>query len=152
MKSTKRDWIIMISIVVLAFLVYFGFEALFFNKKSNGAEVIYTPDGTLAYIDFEKETITKSKNQSNIPDSFNETFPIIKDNQITVLGDYTINGVRQIVVIEVNFSKSSVKIVKEESPNNICSKLGEQTNKPLICLPNNVRVSFTTDLDIDDEF
>jgi hypothetical protein len=62
-----------------------------------------------------------------------------------LLGDYTVNGIRQIVVIKYDFNKRSVQIIEEQSPNNICSREGESTGWPLICLPNRIRVEFVTD-------
>jgi hypothetical protein len=66
---------------------------------------------------------------------------------ITLLGDYEVDGTRQIVVIEYNFGKRSVEIIEEQSPNNICSNEGLSTGKPLICLPNRIRVEFESSYD-----
>jgi len=61
-----------------------------------------------------------------------------------LLGDYKINGERQIVVIRYDYGRKSVEIIQEQSPNNICSREGESTGWPLICLPNRIRVEFET--------
>lgn len=152
MKSSKKDWIIIIIIASIAFLGFFLYESLMFKTEANSAEVIYTPQGTLVTIDFDNKNILVVAEQMNIPANVEKNYPIIEGNLITVLGDYEINNVRQEVVIEVNFEARSVQIIKEESPNHICSELGISTGKPLICLPNSVRVRFVTKLDIDDEF
>jgi len=84
----------------------------------------------------------------NVPDGYNQNYPIIDEEAqtITLLGDYELNGIRQIVVIKYEFgtanSKPSVEIIQEQSPNNICSREGVSTGKPLICLPNRIRVEF----------
>ncbi len=54
-------------------------------------------------IDFVKNEVVKYNDQQ-VPDSYG-TFPIIDEGQrtVTLLGDYEINGIRQIVVIELAF-------------------------------------------------
>ena len=56
---------------------------------------------------------------------------------------------RQIVVIQYDFGFKTVQIIEEQSPNNICSREGVSYGKPLICLPNRVRVEFETNDDSD---
>jgi hypothetical protein len=97
-------------------------------------------------VDFSRQTIERHYDQS-VPSSYDGDYPIIDLDQqtITLLGDYTVNGIRQIVVIKYDFNKRSVQIIEEQSPNNICSREGESTGWPLICLPNRIRVEFVTD-------
>lgn len=62
---------------------------------------------------------------------------------------YTVKGLLGDVVIEVKDKK--VRVVKENSPKNICSKEGyiSDSTKPLICLPNKIVIKIVQDDDVD---
>lgn len=146
-KSSKRDLIIIILLLTLSLVSYFVYQAVINNRNVSKANVFYHSD-IVVVIDFELGKIEKISEQLNASD-----YPIIdlEARTITLLGDHTINNVRQEVVIEYNFIRKSVQIIKEESPNNICSKLGESTGSPLICAPNGIRVRFDFGEDLDHE-
>ena len=61
----------------------------------------------------------------------------------------TVEGLLGNVVIEVKDKK--VRVVKENSPKNICSKEGyiSDSTKPLICLPNKVVIKIVQSSDMD---
>lgn len=69
--------------------------------------------------------------------------PISKDSV------YSVEGLNGEVVLEVNNGR--VRIIKETSPNNICSKMGyiDKSYETLICLPNKivVKINATSSLD-----
>lgn len=62
---------------------------------------------------------------------------------------YTVKGLLGDVVIEVKDKK--VRVIKENSPKNICSKEGyiSDSSKPLICLPNKIVIKIVQDNDVD---
>lgn len=62
---------------------------------------------------------------------------------------YTVKGLLGDVVIEVKDKK--VRVVKENSPKNICSKEGyiSDSTKPLVCLPNKVVIKIVQSSDMD---
>lgn len=146
-KNTKRDVIIIISLLLISIIGYFIYINIINNKNVTKANVLYRGE-VLVLVDFNKESVEIIKSQSNV-----DNYPIIdiNNNTITLLGDYTIDGVRQEVVIKYNYSKRSMEIIKEESPNNICSNMGESTGMSLICAPNNITISFETGEDLDHE-
>lgn len=152
-KQTKRDIILIISLLILMGVVFVWFNLRLKNQEVSEAHVYY---GNIAEpivtIDFSYNNgegrIIKNFNQE-VPEEYG-VFPIIdlKEQTITLLGDYVLNGKRQEVVIKYNFAEKSVQIIREQSPNNICSREGKSTGKPLICLPNRIRVEFkSTDED-----
>lgn len=149
-STNKRD-ILLITILLLIVGGIFLYIQLFqATGEANYAHVYYgTSDQPLVTIDFIKNEVVKYNNQE-VPSAYG-SFPVIDEGKrtITLLGDYEINGVRQIVVIEYDFGLKTVQIIEEESPNHICSKEGVSTGKPLICLPNRVRVEFETNDDAD---
>ncbi len=146
-KSSKRDIIIIILLLIASLASYFIYQAVINNRDVSKANFFYHSD-IVVVIDFEQEKVESLTKQTNT-----ENYPIIDPiaRTITLLGDYTIDGERQEVVIEYNFAKKSVSIIEEESPNNICSKLGESTGAPLICAPNGIRVRFDFGEDLDHE-
>ena len=87
----------------------------------------------------------------SVPSSYTQNYPIVDESQrtITLLGDFEVNGIRQVVIITYDFGSKTVQVIQEQSPNNICSKEGASNGRPLICLPNRVRVEFETDNDSD---
>lgn len=146
-KQKKRDIILVGLLFILLGGLFLAFRLLAFNDEAAQARVYYgTSNDPIVTIDFAKQTVTRHYDQ-NVPQDYPQDYPQINlDNQtITLLGDYTVNGTRQIVVIKYDFEKRSAQIIEEQSPNNICSREGESTGWPLICLPNRVRVEFVTD-------
>lgn len=146
-KSSKRDVIIILILLTISLAGYFIYQAVINNRNVAKALVIYDVD-VVVVVDFELETVEKIIDQPGSPN-----YPIIdtENKTITLLGDHTKGGARQEVVIRYSFERKSMQIIKEESPNNICSDLGESTGMSLICLPNNVRIQFDTGQDIDNE-
>ena len=144
-QQKKRDIILASVLFVLLGGIFIAFRMLSFRDEASLAKVYYGASrDPIVTIDFVENRVYRHYGQ-NVPSTYAEDYPIIdEDNQIiTLLGDYTINGIRQIVVIKYDFNRRSVQIIQEESPNNICSREGESTGWPLICLPNRIRVEFT---------
>ncbi len=143
-KTQNRRDIILISILLViigSVFVYFNFFA--YSQDSAVAHIYYgNSNEPIASIDFVNQEINYRKQE--VPDDYDDIFPIIDKNNrtITLLGDYRVDGRRQIVVIQYNFGAKSVRIIEESSPNNICSLEGTSTGKPLICLPNRIRIEF----------
>lgn len=148
-SKNKRDVLLLVILFLLVGLVYLAFQLFVFSGDQQVANIYYgSSTDPIVTIDFVNFEVTKRYNQP-VPEGYG-SFPVIDlDNQtITLLGDYTIGGVRQIVVIKYTFAtgehRGSVEIIEEQSPNNICSREGVSTGKPLICLPNRIRVEFGT--------
>lgn len=140
----KRDILLASLLFILLGAIYLAFRLFAFQEDASVAYVYYgSSSEPIVIIDFVNGEVIKNYDQE-VPSTYEDIYPIINEdeNTITVLGDYTINGIRQIVVIYYDFGKRSVQIIQEESPNNICSREGESTGWPLICLPNRVRVEF----------
>lgn len=137
-----------IAVMVLFAVGFFAYRAFAFKDEVARAFVYYgnTPE-PIVTIDFNRGKVTVHRIQETTGDL---VYPYIdEDTQtITLLGDYEISGIRQIVVIAYDFTQRSVEVIRESSPNNICSREGVSTGKPLICLPNRIRIEFdTTDAD-----
>ena len=150
-KTNKRDLVLIIFLLLIVGGVFLVTQLLKSNETASLAHVYYgSSNEAIVTIDFQKMEVVKNYDQ-DIPSSYNEDYPMIDEaNQtITLLGDYEINGVRQIVVIQYDFGVRSVQIIEEQSPNNICSRDGVSYGKPLICLPNRVRVEFESNEDSD---
>lgn len=151
-KTTKnqRDiyLIVFLLIIVGGFFLYFQvFRTI---EDASYAHIYYgTASEPLVTIDFTKNEVNLIQNQ-NVPSTY-DNYPIIDETQktITLLGDYEINGIRQVVVITYDFGNKTVQVIEEQSPNNICSKEGVSNGKPLICLPNRVRIEFEVDSESD---
>lgn len=146
-QQKKRDIILIGLLFVLLGGAFLAFRLLAFSSEAAQANIYYgNSDVPIVTIDFAKQSVI-SQYQQDIPNTYSGNYPLIDENNqtITLLGDYMINGVRQIVVIKYDFGKRSVQIIEEKSPNNICSREGESTGWPLICLPNRIRVEFVTD-------
>jgi hypothetical protein len=144
MIQRKRDILLASLLFVFLGAIYLAFRLFAFQDDASVAHVYYgASSDPIVTIDFVNGQVIKNYDQ-DVPSTYDNIYPIIdeEENTITVLGDYTINGVRQIVVIRYDFGKRSVQIIQEESPNNICSREGESTGWPLICLPNRVRIEF----------
>lgn len=147
--QSKRDFILSAILFVVVGVLFVLFRLFAFNSDATQAHIYYGDFAEpIVTIDFAYNNgqgrVIKHFDQ-NIPNQYG-MYPVIDEekNTVTLLGDYTINGERQIVVIRYNFEKKSVQIIEEQSPNNICSREGESTGWPLICLPNRIRVEFET--------
>jgi hypothetical protein len=143
LKTTKRDWIFLgvLSLIIGGVFIYFQY---FNTVPSTGIAYVYysASEDPIATINFNRKEVVVHYTQDV---TGQEVYPIVDlDNQtITVLGDYEVDGVRQVVVIGFDFNQNSVRIVEEESPYHVCSRQGETTQYALICLPNGVRVEFS---------
>lgn len=147
-KQNQRDLLLVsiLLIVIGGVFVYFNYFA--YSSPAAVAHIYYgNSNDPIASIDFENGQISYRKQE--VPEDYEDIYPIIDYNNrtITLLGDYRVNGKRQIVVIQYNFGARSVRIIEETSPNNICSIEGTSTGKPLICLPNRIRVEFEKEYD-----
>ena len=146
--KNKRDLILVSILIVIVGGLYIAFRLFMFTDDATLAQVYYgTSPDPIVTIDFVNYRVIRNYIQDT-PEGYDQNYPIIDEEAqtITLLGDYEINGIRQIVVIKYEFgtanSKPSVEIIQEQSPNNICSREGVSTGKPLICLPNRIRVEF----------
>lgn len=151
---SKRD-IYMISILFVVFAALFlVFKFVIYSGDAVYAYVYYGVDNPIVSIDFSKKEVVRNFDQT-VPDTYTTNYPVVSDNvdgyvEIVLLGDYEINGIRQEVIIEIDFNQNRIRVAEEQSPLNICSKQGWSSAAPLICLPNKVRVEFdssTSELD-----
>lgn len=144
--KNKRDLLLVTLLFTILGGIYILFRLFAFQGEASIANVYYgTSNEPIVSIDFINYRVIANYDQ-DVPSSYNQVYPIIDEsaNTITLLGDYEIDGTRQIVVIQYNFGAKSVQIIQEQSPNNICSREGVSTGWPLICLPNRIRVEFET--------
>ncbi|MCR3906082.1 MAG: NusG domain II-containing protein [Tenericutes bacterium] len=144
--QSKRDILLVSLLFVLMGGIFIAFRLLAFSDDASLAHVYYgSSNEPIVTIDFINYRTIKNYNQS-VPDGYDSIYPIINEQEytITILGDYTVNGIRQEVVIKYDYGRKSVQVIEEQSPNNICSREGESTGWPLICLPNRVRIEFET--------
>jgi len=74
---------------------------------------------------------------------------IVLTMNLDVDNEYIVDGDLGEVVIEVKDRK--VRVKKENSPRNICSKEGyiSDSSRPLICLPNNIVIKIVSSSEID---
>ena len=151
-KSTKKDWIIISTILVVSVITFFVFISITKNKKGNFAEVWYYPEGILVEVDFANKKVTKIKEQEDAKEIGEYPKIDLEKRTITLLGAEQKNK-RYEVVIKYDLEKGTMEIISETSPNNICSNMGVSTGKSLICIPNKIDVRFKLKdgLDIDEE-
>ena len=146
----KRDLYFVTLLFVITGAVFLLFRLFAFQQDASLAHVYYGNDNDpIITIDFVNYQIIRHYDQ-NVPSGYDEGYPIIDEDArtITLLGDYQVGGIRQVVVIKYDFDRRSVRVIEEQSPNKICSREGESTGWPLICLPNRIRIEFeTTDED-----
>ncbi len=143
-SKTRRDVVLLIALFLLIGGIYLVFQTWVFGGEAAKAHVYYGGSNQpIVTIDFIRRTVTKNYKQE-VPQGYSQDYPMIDLDQktITLLGFYSINQVRQPVVIQYDFDKKSVVVIEEKSPFNICSREGESTGKPIICLPNRVRIEF----------
>ena len=150
-KATKNQRDIMFIIVLFLIVggVFLYFQVIRTQSVASYAHIYYgTSSEPMVTIDFVKQDVEILREQ-NVPGRYDQDYPRIDETErtITLLGDYEINGIRQIIVIKYDFGSKTVEIIEEQSPNNICSKEGVSSGKPLICLPNRVRIEFESDAD-----
>ena len=140
--KNKRDWIL-IGIFTLTLGVYFLVSTFVIpQKEATAANIFYGQNSEpIVVIDFVNENIIIKYMQDET-----SLYPVVDLNNqtITLLGDFEIQGIRQEVVIGYSFERKSVEILEEESPYHICSNQGESSQQALICLPNAIRVEFTS--------
>gem|GEM_PF-636174 len=164
MKTSKMEFIIIGVILLLSLIGFLIFNNIFnassnaiarvqhWYRDENGNNVNYD----LVEIDFKSKKVKKVNNQKNVSNNYGE-FPIINkdDNKIIVLGEYIDpkDNLRVKIEIEYNFDNNTIQIIKEKSPKNICSKMGISKGKPLICIPNQIKIVFDViRTDVDYEF
>ena len=150
-QKTKRDLYLIVGLFVILGGIFIYFQFFKTQQEASRAHIYYgSTSDPIVTIDFQKQQVTANHVQS-VPNQYDNVYPLIDENQhtVTLLGDYEINGVRQIVVITYDFGLRTVQITEEQSPNNICSREGASNGKPLICLPNRVRVEFETNAEFD---
>ena len=150
-QTNKRDILLITILLLIVGGLFLYIQVFQQTDEANYAHVYYgSSDQPLVTIDFQKSEVIRHEEQE-IPNDYSENYPIIDESNrtITLLGDYEVSGIRQIVVIQYDFGFKTVQIIEEQSPNNICSREGVSYGKPLICLPNRVRVEFETNDDSD---
>jgi hypothetical protein len=152
-KTTKnqRDIFLIVFLLIIVGGFFLYFQVLRTTEDASYAHIYYgTSNEPLVTIDFTKNEVVLIENQI-VPSTYNQSYPIIDEAQktITLLGDYEVNGIRQVVIITYDFGSKTVQVIEEQSPNNICSKEGVSNGKPLICLPNRIRVEFEVDSESD---
>lgn len=155
-KTIRKRDIYLISILMVLFgALFFVFQYVIYAKDASYAQIYYGLGDPLVSIDFLKQEIVINDYQS-VPENYSKTYPSINYNgeygyvEITLLGDYEINDIRQEVIIAVDFEQNRIQVKDEESPLNVCSKQGWSTAAPLICLPNRIRVEFdSTNANVD---
>lgn len=147
-KNSKRDILIIFILLLASVATYFIYLQVMKNKVASKANVLYHGE-IIVEVDFNLEKVTVIKKQPNT----NDMYPIINEelSTITLLGDYEINGVRQLFEITYNFEEKSMQVTYEESPKNIVSLEGKSYGKPLISIPNGIRINFDIGEDIDHE-
>jgi hypothetical protein len=149
--NNQRDIFLIIFLLIIVGGLFLYFQVFRTTKDASYAHIYYgTSSEPLVTIDFIKNEVNLIEAQ-NVPSTYAQNYPIIDETQktITLLGDYEINGIRQVVIITYDFGNKTVQVIEEQSPNNICSKEGVSNGKPLICLPNRVRVEFEVDNESD---
>lgn len=108
-----------------------------YNVDKN--HIIIVEDSTKIYI---KETENSAKVEFT---KLKKGEGVIRhgDNEYYIMGDLGI------VHILYSPERKMIKVVKETSPKNVCSKQGFSNNAPIVCLPNLVFISFSNS-DLDD--
>ncbi len=144
----KRDFYMLAILVVLFSTLFLVFKFVVFSGEAVTAEIYYGLGEPLVTVDFKNEEVIRNKDQDT---NTQINYPLIRENddtgyiEVIVLGDYKIEGIRQEVIVEIDFTQNRLRVVYEESPLNVCSKQGWSTAVPLICLPNKVRIEFNAE-------
>ncbi len=143
----KRDIYMMTILVVVFVALFLIFKLVIYTGQSTYAYIYYGTGEPIVTVDFSQDTVVINYEQS-VDESYMNAYPSINLNgedgytEITLLGDYTVSGIRQEVIIAVDFSQDRIRVKDEKSPLHVCSKQGWSTAAPLICLPNQIRVEF----------
>lgn len=116
----KWDIIVIVSTIVLSVGLYFGLN-LFVSNDASVAHIYYN-NQLVASLDLKVD----------------DSVTLLKTKYPELLAD-----------LEVEVKDGKVRISKETSPNNICSKQGwtDSSTKPLVCLPNKVYVQVESDIE-----
>lgn len=137
--KTTRD-IILFGLLILVFGGAYLNYHFWPREAASYADITYRNE-IYVEIDFNQRHYNILKKQD-------ENYPLVKREgetlEVTLLGDFKENGVRQVVVIEIDFSERRIKVSDEKSPNNLCSKQGWTKHGYIICLPNSVTINFRT--------
>lgn len=116
----KWDIMVIVSTIVLSVGLYFGLN-LFVSNDASVAHIYYN-NQLVASLDLKVD----------------DSVTLLKTKYPELLAD-----------LEVEVKDGKVRISKETSPNNICSKQGwtDSSTKPLVCLPNKVYVQVESDIE-----
>lgn len=148
--QNKRDLLLVVLLFIILGSAFLVFRMVAFTADASRAHIYYgIASEPIVTIDFIKGDIITHYRQP-VPEGYENIYPLIDEDAqtITLLGDFAVGGTRQLVIIRYDFIRRSVQVIEEQSPNNICSREGESTGWPLICLPNRVRIEFeSTDED-----
>lgn len=144
MNQKRRDYILLGTLIAFFGIILLLFQIFAYKGEAKSAYVFFGSNTHLIEVDFEKrEYKINEQGLIQYKDFFKtDSYPIIEDDYITLLGMYKRDGEHQEVVIKVDMDKRSLRITKEQSPLNICSKQGESNGRPLVCLPNNIFIYF----------
>lgn len=141
----RRDLILFGLLVVVFGGIYLNYH-FWPREAAVRANITYRQE-TYVRIDFDSRnaTILKYQEDDNYPKK------VLGDDylEITLLGDYKIEGVNQEVVIFIDFDQKRIKVSEEKSPFNLCSKQGWTTYGYIVCLPNSISIEFDTGVGID---
>lgn len=122
MWKLLNKWDIGVILLTLLFSIGLYFTFQMFYGTSSGTVNVYYDNRLVATLDL----------------SINETVLLEKSKYPLLLAD-----------LEVEVKDGQVRISKETSPNNICSKQGWTSSpiSPLVCLPNHVFVEIESDIE-----
>ncbi len=132
----KADFILIISITIVALFAYFAAKQLLSTTNlENGSAVVLYQDEEILEIYLEDGTYRIIDNTK-----------IVKINEDSFL--YTVSGTNGDVVIE--YKNHQVRVIEEISPKHICQIQGWSSSPltPLTCLPNNVVIIISGEDDI----
>ena len=147
---TKLDIIVVISVFFISLILTLCVYLIPSNNDDLKVSVFY--DNHIIY----ETTLLPKNNESDpryiilfkneINDSYDEIYPTTDDKKFA-------NNKLLLDDLVIMLSEGKVSIVKEESPNHICSRQGTISspfNPPLVCMPNYVKISITQNSSNDD--
>ena len=138
--KVKRD-LILFSVLLIVFGGAFLNYHFWPRKEALRANISYQQE-VYVEVNFSERnaTIIKYQEDDNYPrkEVGNDYL------EITLLGDFKVDGVRQEVVILIDFDQKRIRVSEEKSPFNLCSKQGWTNYGYIICLPNSVSIDFDT--------
>lgn len=135
----RRD-LILFAVLVLIFGGGFLNYHFWPRQAATYADITYRNEIYIE-IDFNRRDIVILKQQDDEYPKINKDGTYV---EVTLLGDFKEGGVRQEVVIQIDFMERRIKVSDEKSPNNYCSKQGWTKHQYIICLPNSVSINFRT--------